>query len=226
MVLASGVVAVLVAAGIASASIPSSDGVFTACLNGAGIPKLIDPSTGARCHGHDQQVTWNQTGPTGQAGATGATGATGGKGATGATGATGAKGDTGATGTTGAKGDTGATGTTGPQGNTGASGATGATGTQGVPGPVHQVAGAILSPCTLQVPITGVSVTANGTTGCTITFAASEFTDTPVLMLTPINAGNPTSIMESFSGGSWVTSYAFASGPPPSLNFIASQLSS
>ena len=84
------------------------------------------------------------------------------------------------------------------------------------------------SNCTLQSPITGVSVAANGATGCTITFPGSDFTNNPVLMLTPINGagGNPTSIIEQFSSPNWTASYTFGSSPPPLLNFIASQLSS
>jgi hypothetical protein len=72
-----------------------------------------------------------------------------------------------------------------------------------------------------------VSVAANGANGCTITFAGSIFTNTPILILTPINgaAGNPTSIVQQFSNPNWTASYTFASSPPPLLNFIASQLS-
>ena len=107
---------------------------------------------------------------------------------------------------------------TGPQGPQGP---------QGPPGPVHQVAGAILSDCTLQIPISGVTVATNGTDGCTITFAGSLFTNTPILMLTPINGagGNPTSILQQFSSPNWTASYTFATSPPPLLNFIAGQLS-
>ena len=87
----------------------------------------------------------------------------------------------------------------------------------------------VTTACQLQVPITGVTVTTNTPDGCTITFAASDFTNTPVLILTPINAGggNPTSIVESENtDGTWSTSYTFGSAPPALVNFIASQLSS
>jgi hypothetical protein len=172
--------------------------------------KLIDPSTGATCKSNEQQVTWNQTGPTGGTGALGATGGTGAMGATGGTGATGATGGTGATGATGGTGPTGATGATGP---------------------VHQVVGVVEPGCTLQAPITGVTVAANTATGCAITFPAGDFTGVPILMLTPITSdgtgGNPTSIIEFENGdGTWTTTYTFASGPPPLVNFIASQESS
>ena len=85
----------------------------------------------------------------------------------------------------------------------------------------------VLSDCTLQAPISGVTVTANGADGCTITFPGSAFTNTPLLILTPINGsgGNPTSILQQFSNPNWTASYTFASSPPPVVNFIASQLS-
>lgn len=136
----------------------------------------------------------------------------------------------------GERGSEGAAGQTGPQGTAGTQGVLGSQGppgqqgpqgSQGLPGPVHQVAGAILPNCTLQIPISGVTVATNGTDGCTITFAGSTFTNTPILMLTPINGsdGNPTSILQQFSNPNWTASYTFATSPPPLLNFIASQLS-
>jgi hypothetical protein len=130
----------------------------------------------------------------------------------------------GAPGLPGVPGPQGAQGAQGPRGDPGA---IGATGPEGPPGPVNQVVGAINPDCTLQTPISGVTVTTNGTNGCTITFAGSLFTDVPILMLTPINGGdgNPTSIEEQFSDPNWTASYTFASSPPPLLNFIASQLS-
>ena len=133
----------------------------------------------------------------------------------------GERGPQGSAGLPGPKGDTG---DQGPKGDTGA---TGATGPQGPPGPVNQVVGVVQSDCTLQTPISGVTVTANGTNGCTITFPGSDFTNTPILMLTPINGsdGNPTSIVQQFSSPNWTASYTFASSPPPLVNFIASQLS-
>jgi hypothetical protein len=175
-------------------------------------------------------------GMAGAAGATGATGATGEPGANGTNGQNGASGPTGPTGNPGTNGQNGATGPTGPQGDAGANGATGATGLQGSPGPVHQEVGAItvqldlgnLVACTLQNGRpTGATVAVNGTTGCTITFPESDFTDVPILMLTPIDgaSGNPTSIDEGQNpDGTWFASYTFA-GAPPTVNFIASQVS-
>jgi hypothetical protein len=90
------------------------------------------------------------------------------------------------------------------------------------------VAGYINPNCTLQIPITGVTVTTLGTNGCLIFFAPSMFTNNPVLMLTPITGngggGNPTSIVQGFTS-SWFAQYTFASSPPPTVNFIATQAS-
>ena len=109
----------------------------------------------------------------------------------------------------------------------GLKGDTGPPGQDGAPGPVHQVVGVIKNDCTLQAPIMGVSVTENGTNGCTIIFPGSYFTAIPILMLTPINGsgGNPTSIAEQFLAPNWVARYTFTSVPPPLVNFIASQQS-
>jgi hypothetical protein len=185
--------------GLASADVPdSTTGEISGCVHDVSRKvRIIDTEAGDTCKKRETLVTWNATGPPGPQGP---------------------KGDTGATGAQGPKGDTGATGAQGPKGDTGA---------QGPPGPVHQVVGAVNSNCTLQVPISGVSAGSNGTNGCTLTFAGSLFTDTPILMLTPINGalGNPLAILEGNSGPNWFASYRFASGPPPIVNFIASQVS-
>ena len=76
-----GLVGLLVAGGIAYATIPDGGGVFTACrLNGVGTIRLIDPSgpSGSllsRCTQLETQIQWNakgQTGATGPAGPAGA----------------------------------------------------------------------------------------------------------------------------------------------------------
>lgn len=76
--------------GVAFASIPSSGGVFTACmLKGVGTIRLIDPSlshNSAQSHciaPLEQQVSWNGAGTPGTPGSPGPAGATGPKGATG-----------------------------------------------------------------------------------------------------------------------------------------------
>jgi hypothetical protein len=162
--------------------------------------------------------------PKGETGERGPQGSTGDKGAKGDAGNTGAKGDKG---DQGDPGDPGDIGPQGPQGLQGPEGPEGPEGPQGPPGPVNQVVGVVQPDCTLQTPISGVTVTANGPNGCTITFAGSLFTNNPILALTPINAsdGNPTSIVQQFSSPNWTASYTYASSPPPLLNFIASQLS-
>ena len=121
-------------AGIAYATIPDSNKVYTACmLKGIGTIRLIDPSLPAsnfmsHCDVRfETQVTWNQqggagSGPTGPKGATGARGPTGAKGATGPAGSRGATGPSGANGTNGTNGAKGATGATGARGPTGPAG--------------------------------------------------------------------------------------------------------
>ena len=119
--IATAAAAVFAAAGVAYATIPSSGGVYTACvLKGVGAIRLIDPSQSknafdSHCSQLEQQISWNQTGPPGPAGASGSTGAIGQSGPAGATGQSGPAGPTGPTGPIGAGLDyTTATGTAGP----------------------------------------------------------------------------------------------------------------
>lgn len=126
---------------------------------------------------------------------------------------------------TGPQGPAGATGAAGAAGPQGPAGATGATGPQGPAGPVHEVTGAVNPNCTLQgnPPASIVTSTQISPGVCRLTFGASDFTNIPVLLVTPINGGNPTSIVESRNGdGTWYAQYSFAQ--PTLLNFIASQL--
>jgi len=146
-VLAASGIAFLLASGVAYATIPGGDGVYTACrLNGVGTIRLIDPSLPksnalGHCSSLETEITWSKTGAPGPKGDTGAPGPKGDTGAPGAKGDTGVKGDTGAPGVkgeTGAKGDQGPQGDAGPKGDTGAPGPkgdTGAKGDQGDPGP-------------------------------------------------------------------------------------------
>src|SRR5580765_1033744 len=104
-VAALGVGAGLVSAGVAYATIPDGNKVFTACmLNKVGTVRLIDPSLPAsnlmsHCLSSlETQVSWNQRG---QAGPTGPTGP---------------QGQAGPTGPSGPQGLAGPTGPTGPQG--------------------------------------------------------------------------------------------------------------
>jgi hypothetical protein len=111
----------LLAGGVAYATIPDSGNVYTACmLKHVGTIRLIDPSLPSqnlmsRCTSLETQLSWNQQGQAGQPGPTGA------------------------------KGDTGATGAPGPAGATGPQGPTGDTGPQGPPGPAGSGAGAVFS---------------------------------------------------------------------------------
>jgi hypothetical protein len=120
-----GGVLVLVAAGIAYATVPGSGKVYRACMRTkAGTVRLIDPSLPSsnpmsHCTKLEAPISWNQQGRQGAAGAKGRPGATGATGATGPAGAIGAQGPQGETGSPGAKGDTGAQG---PRGETGAAG--------------------------------------------------------------------------------------------------------
>jgi collagen triple helix repeat protein len=100
------------------ASIPGANGVIYGCYGKAGTPykgnlRVRDAGQGEQCRVYENQLNWNQQGPTGTRGATGPTGATGPKGATGASGV-GVEGPTGPTGATGPKGATGDVGPTGP----------------------------------------------------------------------------------------------------------------
>jgi hypothetical protein len=93
------------AAGIAYAAIPDSNGLIRGCYQStSGTLRVIgtNPTVGGgKCSTGEKTLNWNQRGPTGAKGATGANGTNGTNGATGATGATGL---TGATGPTGADG--------------------------------------------------------------------------------------------------------------------------
>jgi hypothetical protein len=124
---------VLVLGGVAYATIPSSSGVYTACvLYPTGTIRLIDPSQNQHClPGVEQAISWNQIGPTGPVGATGAKGSTGPQGPKGDTGQQGSRG---ATGPAGPPGSVGATGPAGPPGSVGATGPAGAPGAPGAPG--------------------------------------------------------------------------------------------
>jgi len=118
----------IVAAGIAYAAIPDSNGVIHGCYNKT-TGALRVAVSGKGCGSNELPLDWNSSGPPGPTGPTGPRGPTGpqgspGQGSTGPTGATGPTGPTGAsaTGVTGPTGDTGPTGATGPTGPTGPTG--------------------------------------------------------------------------------------------------------
>jgi hypothetical protein len=101
---------VLATAGIAYATIPDGNGVYTACmLKSTGTIRLIDPSISGttllnHCTGAEQQITFNAKGQPGPAGPPGPTGPAGPAGNDGASGPAGPPGPTGATGSAGANG--------------------------------------------------------------------------------------------------------------------------
>jgi hypothetical protein len=115
----------LVAAGVAYATIPDSNGVYTACeANATGAVRLIDPSLGGssrlgHCASSETQVKWNQQGQPGPQGP---------KGDPGAQGIQGPQGSDGATGPAGPVGPSGPAGPQGPQGPAGTSHAYSVTG--------------------------------------------------------------------------------------------------
>jgi hypothetical protein len=101
-------------AGVAVASIPSSDGVIHGCYAKPGFPGLSPPagtlrvidSPSQNCTANELALTWNQTGPQGLQGLPGP------------------KGDTGPAGPIGPQGPGGPTGSTGPVGPAGPPGST------------------------------------------------------------------------------------------------------
>ncbi len=167
-----------VAGGIAYATIPAGNHVYTACYQRiTGTMRLIDPSLPghdlrSHCSFFEQEISWNQQGVQGQTGPTGATGATGPQGAAGEAGPGGPTGAEGPQGPTGAQGPQGPTGAEGPQGPTGAQGLQGPKGDTGAMGPAGQGAGEkIISGGTYGVPNADNTVpTYGGTGGFTITW--------------------------------------------------------
>jgi Collagen triple helix repeat (20 copies) len=100
-----GVLALIAGVGVASATIPGTDGVVHGCfqtqgsvLSPKGSLRVIDPSTGTTCKSSEQPLNWNQTGPPG---------ATGPQGPVGQQGPAGPAGPAGPTGLQGPKGDPG-----------------------------------------------------------------------------------------------------------------------
>jgi Collagen triple helix repeat (20 copies) len=176
--------------GIAYATIPDSNGVYTACrLNNVGTIRLIDPSLPStnplsHCTSLETQIQWNQQGQPGPQGLQGA------------------KGDTGPQ---GAQGPQGPTGGTGPQG---AQGPQGPQGPQGSPGTAPDVragevplgAGdssvAVHFSSPMPVPY---AVTTSLTIGTLLDF---DFpTGTPILVVTDQSSTGFTISLEDSSGG-------------------------
>jgi Collagen triple helix repeat (20 copies) len=160
------------AVGVAYATIPDGNGVYTGCmLNGVGTLRLIDPSLSStdlksHCTKFETQITWNeqgQPGPQGPQGPKGDTGAQGPQGLNGDTGLAGPAGPQGPKGDTGAKGDTGPQGAQGDTGAKGDTGPAGSAGPQGPPGPAT-LSGAACTTADGQTGQIVITTAPNGTT--------------------------------------------------------------
>ena len=193
-----------VAAGVAYATIPSSGGVYTACmLKATGTIRLIDsslPASNPRSHCitssipalSEVQVSWSETGPQGAQGLPGADGAQG---------PPGPKGDSGAQGPPGPKGDTGATG---PAGSGLAKTIRG--GTYGGVDGLGVYAG------------TGFTITTNSPGNYTITFPDGTWTCYPIASFQPFFGGQPADIQyASPDGNTWTVDFG---GTNTTFDFI------
>src|SRR5262245_47061890 len=79
IIVAIGVLAgLLVIAGVATASIPDSDGTVHACVKKTGGQvRAIDPSAGQTCNANENALSWNRTGLDGTKGSPGPPGLSG-----------------------------------------------------------------------------------------------------------------------------------------------------
>ena len=92
------------AAGLALASVPTSNGVINTCYTRSGSFRVIDTGDGQKCRRWEKPLSWNKSGGgngSGQPGPAGPVGPAGPAGAPGAKGDPGVKGDTGDTGPAG-----------------------------------------------------------------------------------------------------------------------------
>jgi len=83
------IVGLLLAAGVAEATIPDSGGTIHACYKSSnGDLRLVDPSAGGSCNSNEKSLSWTQSapqGPQGDQGAAGVQGSTGPQGPAGLT---------------------------------------------------------------------------------------------------------------------------------------------
>lgn len=85
--------------GVAHATVPDADGVYTGCyVRTTGALRVIDYPAGQRCRSNELTVTWNRQGPTGSPGPTGSQGPQGGQGPQGTQGVQGVQGPPGVSG--------------------------------------------------------------------------------------------------------------------------------
>jgi hypothetical protein len=187
------------AGGVAWATIPADNSLYTACkLKATGTIRLIDlsgPSSSllSHCTSYETQISWNQKGPAGEAGAAGAKGTNG---VDGKDGAIGHKGADGTNGTNGAAGPKGADGTNGTNGSDGVDGAPGAQGPAGPQGPLGSGGGGLASldsldgiPCNSAGAAGTVDVAYGPPPAGAITLACKP-TTTPTLTVATAGAGS------------------------------------
>jgi hypothetical protein len=136
-------VAVLAAAGVGYAAVPSADGVIHGCIgtNPAGSLRVVDAEAGDKCRTNERELTWNQQGPKGDKGDTGPAGPAGPQGPAGPIGPTGVAGVAGPVGPAGPQGPAGPAGAQGPAGANGLPGPAGPAGPQGETGPAGSTVG-------------------------------------------------------------------------------------
>jgi hypothetical protein len=107
-VLAFVLLGILMAVGVGSAAIPSSNGIIHSCYNASSNPsgqlRVINAEAGAKCSKIEKALNFNQTGPQGPQGPQGLQGPQGERGPAGATGATGSPGPSGPAGPAGLAG--------------------------------------------------------------------------------------------------------------------------
>lgn len=135
---AGAVVALGLGGGVAAATMPSQTEVISACVNpSTGTLRLIDPAT-QTCKLKETALSWNQTGPQGEAGPQGAQGPQGEAGPQGPQGEVGPQGPQGDVGAQGPQGEVGPQGEAGPRGDVGPQGPQG---DMGPAGPAHVATG-------------------------------------------------------------------------------------
>jgi hypothetical protein len=135
---AGALVAMVVAGGVAWATIPDGTGVIHSCYaKSGGALRVIDAGV-TTCGKSETSLDWNTKGAIGPQGPAGATGPAGPAGPAGLKGDTGPAGPPGADGAQGPKGDIGPQG---PQGDPGPQGSVGPQGSQGPAGPAGPLAG-------------------------------------------------------------------------------------
>ena len=129
-------VGMLLAGGVAFATIPGADGLISGCYEKRlGILRVIDAEAGKRCTNLETPISWNQRGPAGQQGPPGEKGLAGDRGPQGPQGLEGPKGEGGPGGPQGVQGPQGEPGPQGPRGLEGAAGPQGQPGDAGPQGP-------------------------------------------------------------------------------------------